>query len=423
MMNSTIGDRAILERARSYVAKCPPAISGQEGHKATFKVACALVRGFALGESDALSVLREWNQSCQPPWSDAELQHKATSAARAKSTKPDGHLLAGRRCSIDQVSAKGGKRSLPKLLVTSAIATPRKSLFSAAVLERVARLLPQVDADFVRARSPLRPEVQTPATFLLRLYEPGESVLVFTEQESQGLHVCTCTHPPHDTRCLDHLVHGHREGVWFLNNPVDGEYHPNPRQGGKMSRRSEESVTAWRYLLLESDKTEARPWLAVLVQMPLRIAAIYTSGRRSIHALVRVDAASKADWDAKALQLKSTLEILGADPNAMTAVRLTRLPGCYRGEQGPPPREPARRKRWVDEPLRYDASGDPIWTPDEPPAKAEENPWSGGQLQELLYLNPNPDRTPICRRPTLAEVCERWRAAQGCTRGGKHGDD
>jgi hypothetical protein len=411
-----------VDLARKYVRGCPPAISKQEGHKATFKVACALVHGFALGESDALSVLREWNQSCQPPWSEAELQHKVASAARAKSTKPDGYLLVSRRCSITKPSGKSGGKSLPKLLTTPGVATPRKTRFSAAVLERVARLLPHVDADFVRARSPLRPEVQTPATFLLRLYEPGESVLVFTEQESQGLHVCTCTEPPHDTRCLDHLVHGHRDGVWFLSNPVDGEYHPNPRQGGKRSRRSEESVTAWRYLLLESDKAEARPWLAALVQMPLRIAAIYTSGRRSIHALVRVDATSKLDWDAKARQLKAVLEILGADPNAMTAVRLTRLPGCYRGEQGPPACGPVTRKRWVDDPLRFDAHGDPIWTPAEPPCQADTNPWSGGQLQELLYLNPNPDRTPICRRPTLAEVCEQWRAEPSRAHGGHHGD-
>jgi hypothetical protein len=422
MKGAAIHKCTVLERARRYVAKCPPAISKQEGHKATFKVACVLVRGFALGEAEALRVLREWNQSCQPPWSEAELQHKVTSAARAKSTKRDGYLLDVRRCSSNTGASKGARKSLPKLLSTPAGTTPRKSLFSAAVLERVARLLPHVDADFVRARSPLRPEVQTPATFLLRLYEPGESVLVFTEQESQGLHVCTCTSPPHDTRCLDHLVHGHGDGVWFLSNPVDGEYHPNPRQGGKRSRRSEESVTAWRYLLLESDKAEARPWLAALVQMPLRIAAIYTSGRRSIHALIRVDATSKLDWDAKAQQLKAVLEILGADPSAMTAVRLTRLPGCYRGEQGPLARKPVTSRRWVDETLRYDASGDPIWTPDQPPYQAEENPWTGGQLQELLYLNPNPDRTPICRRPTLAEVCEQWRAAQGCAQGGNDGD-
>ena len=32
-----------------------------------------------------------------------------------------------------------------------------------------------------------------------------------------------------------------------------------------------------------------------LAQLPLRIAAIYSSGRRSIHALIRMDATSKAD--------------------------------------------------------------------------------------------------------------------------------
>ena len=77
----------------------------------------------------------------------------------------------------------------------------------------------------------------------------------------------------------------------------------------------------------------------------------------------------------------------------------------------------------MDEPLRYDNNGDPIWTPDEPPAKAEENPWTGGQLQELMYLNPNPDRTPICRRPTVAEVCEQWWPAQGCANGRNHDDE
>ena len=59
----------VIERARRYVAKCPPAISGQAGHDATFHVACVLVNGFAFGEPDALALLREWNQSCLPPWS------------------------------------------------------------------------------------------------------------------------------------------------------------------------------------------------------------------------------------------------------------------------------------------------------------------------------------------------------------------
>jgi hypothetical protein len=38
-----------------------------------------------------------------------------------------------------------------------------------------------------------------------------------------------------------------------------------------MSRRSEESVTAFRYILLESDVSVMRDWLGLLVQLPLRI--------------------------------------------------------------------------------------------------------------------------------------------------------
>ena len=45
-----------MEMARKYVRQCPPAISGQGGHTATFRVAVALVRRFGLGEADALAV-------------------------------------------------------------------------------------------------------------------------------------------------------------------------------------------------------------------------------------------------------------------------------------------------------------------------------------------------------------------------------
>jgi hypothetical protein len=197
--------------------------------------------------------------------------------------------------------------------------------------------------------------------------------------------------------------------VWFLCNPVDGEYHDNPRLGGKQSRRSQESVTAWRYMVLESDEADPRQWLAALAQMPLRVAAIYTSGGRSIHVLVRVNAASKADWDAMAYTLKPILTVLGADPGAITAVRLTRLPGCYRGQKGPRrPNNPPVLKRRVDEPLEFDADGDPIWTPKPEPEPFPASRWRGGKLQELLYLNPDPDGTPIRSKPTRQEVHETW---------------
>jgi hypothetical protein len=62
--------------------KCQPAISGNGGHNQTFKVACALVHGFHLDDADALAVLKEWNLTCQPPWSDKELEHKVASARK-----------------------------------------------------------------------------------------------------------------------------------------------------------------------------------------------------------------------------------------------------------------------------------------------------------------------------------------------------
>jgi primase-polymerase (primpol)-like protein len=44
-------ETAVVERARKYVAKLPPAISGQGGHNATFHAACVLVLGFCLGDT------------------------------------------------------------------------------------------------------------------------------------------------------------------------------------------------------------------------------------------------------------------------------------------------------------------------------------------------------------------------------------
>lgn len=66
----------VLERARQYVDKIEPAISGQRGHDKTFRVACILTLGFGLGELDALTVLREFNAKCDPPWSEPDLLHK-----------------------------------------------------------------------------------------------------------------------------------------------------------------------------------------------------------------------------------------------------------------------------------------------------------------------------------------------------------
>ena len=84
-------------RARAYVEKMPPAISGTGGHNATFAVAVALIHGFALPEAEAWPILCEYNTRSRPPWSELELRHKLISAGKLTRTcKPKGHLLKGK---------------------------------------------------------------------------------------------------------------------------------------------------------------------------------------------------------------------------------------------------------------------------------------------------------------------------------------
>lgn len=81
-----------VKRARAYAARLPPAISGSGGHATTMRAAVLVVRGFALDDSSALDVLREWNASCCPPWSERELRRKIHEARRVGRV-PVGALL------------------------------------------------------------------------------------------------------------------------------------------------------------------------------------------------------------------------------------------------------------------------------------------------------------------------------------------
>ncbi len=83
-----------IDRARAYLARIPGAVSGSGGHNDTFHAACVLVNGFALSVAEALPLLLEWNSTCQPPWSEADLRHKLTDADKTHHAKPRGHLLA-----------------------------------------------------------------------------------------------------------------------------------------------------------------------------------------------------------------------------------------------------------------------------------------------------------------------------------------
>ena len=102
------GGADAVERARAYIAAIPGAVAGQGGHAQTFRAALHIRKGFSLSNDEALAVLREWNATCSPPWSEKELIHKVQSAA--KSDIPEGFHLTDRPVAewITRYIAKGG---------------------------------------------------------------------------------------------------------------------------------------------------------------------------------------------------------------------------------------------------------------------------------------------------------------------------
>jgi len=205
-----------------------------------------------------------------------------------------------------------------------------------------------VTLDWLADRSPVpvpaehEQGVATAAAFLSALYADADRVLVFTRQFSQGDFVFEPARgafrlatAPAVRAVPSPLPAGAPEGVWWLVQPVRGDWMPNAnnrdRDGNvQLGRRHAACVTRWPFLVLESDEAPADLWLRALVQLPVPIVAAYTSGGRSLHALVRVDAESKAAWDSLRDDLLPVVCPLGADPGALSAVRLSRLPGCLR---------------------------------------------------------------------------------------------
>jgi hypothetical protein len=269
---------------------------------------------------------------------------------------------------------RGARRQVPDSEIVKSIAKVRgtdvsilggsppapKTEFKPEILSRVAGNLDEVvDAEYLRLRSKFTLHNRSPGGALHKLFQPGEKVVVFDVFESQGCEVWTHPGPAGDLSTLNYLQTG-CFGAWYLIQPVTGEWtflerlksksNPNGR-----TRRAEENIVSWRYAVLESDRALPALWLKALVQLPLPIAAIYTSGGKSIHALVRIDADSKAEWDRLVKgALGPALVRLGACNGSLSAVRLSRLPNCMREETG--------------------------------------------KLQQLLYLDDDPDDTPICHK-------------------------
>jgi hypothetical protein len=180
-----------------------------------------------------------------------------------------------------------------------------------------------------KATSPIPPADVSTSEFLRRLYG-GKHNIIFTDQQTQGKLVW---HDKVPDLAVDQITTNNTEGAWVMVNPVDGQFKAIERLG-KKSRRAEENLVAYEYLLIESDSVELELWLRVLSNLSLPIVSVTTSGSKSAHALVRVNAKDRADYLEKASEIADLLVPLGADPAAMSAVRLTRVPGCMRKDTG-----------------------------------------------------------------------------------------
>lgn len=78
----TLGD--MVYRAREYLKRLPPAISGQGGHGATMRAAGVLIQKFGLSMDQAFPLMLEYNERCEPQWSISEIHHKLQSAMQKK---------------------------------------------------------------------------------------------------------------------------------------------------------------------------------------------------------------------------------------------------------------------------------------------------------------------------------------------------
>lgn len=109
-------------------------------------------------------------------------------------------------------------------------------------------------------------------------------------------------------------------GAWIRFNPLDGKGVKN------------ENVTDYRYALVESDSIPVERQNAIIRELELPVATLVYSGGKSIHAVVKVEAATMEEYRKRVNYLydvckKNSLEV---DTQNRNAARLSRMPGVVR---------------------------------------------------------------------------------------------
>lgn len=308
------------ERICRYLAACPPAISGSKGHNATFTVACALVNGFGLDDSQALHYLRLYNDRCQPPWEEKDLVHKVASANSAQHSKIRGHLIGDTKFGKDDFRSSSFESRAPQ---------PKTKIDPSTAIEIFLKGFTCAEADIHEA-SPVKPpeDFAMDAVCLLEnLYNKGEVVNFVTDFK---------LYKPKDAP-EKAIPMGYGQSVerdelidlWSLGMPqseAGGWFRMNPVNGGI----SDKDVTHFRFVLLEFDSIPIDLQLSLFARLPLPIAAILSSGGKSLHAWVKVDEKDMTGYKDTAVALLKMLEKFGLDDKNKNPSRLSRMVGVTR---------------------------------------------------------------------------------------------
>ena len=197
-----------------------------------------------------------------------------------------------------------------------------------------------IDRNWIEGREICEPKNWNPASQLIQyletLFEPGENVgyVVKSYKNEKGKYV------PQNrgnwdrtagqlieelTKCGGDIgaVIGDYDpegGAWIRFNPLDGKGVTN------------ENISDFRYALVESDGMEIEKQNAILRELELPIACLVHSGRKSLHAIVRVDAANYAEYRKRVDYLYDVCQKNGikVDTQNRNPSRLSRMPGVER---------------------------------------------------------------------------------------------
>lgn len=112
-------------------------------------------------------------------------------------------------------------------------------------------------------------------------------------------------------------------GAWIRFNPLDGN-------GAK-----DVNVTSYKYALVECDELDLAKQNALIRELQLPVAALVYSGKKSIHAIVKVNALSYHEYKERVNQLYEICKSngLNIDTQNKNPSRLSRMPGVVRGNK------------------------------------------------------------------------------------------